>query len=187
MKLPEIVSQTEWLAARKALLVKEKEATRQRDELARARRELPMVKVEKEYLFDGPSGRVALGDLFGKHPQLIVYHFMFEPKWDEGCKSCSHFADNFAGSIVHLAARDTSFAVVSRAPLSKIEPFKKRMGWTFTWLSSFSSDFNDDFHVTVDVTKEGNLYNYASSASLLAARQIWFEKGEMPGLSRKPS
>jgi len=180
---PKVVSRAEWLVARKELLKKEKEFTRQRDTLSADRRKLPTVKIEKEYIFDGSSGRTTLHDLFGSHRQLIIYHFMFDPDSDEGCKSCSHFMDNVAGSVVHLAARDTSFAVISRAPLQKIESFKKRMGWTFPWLSSFGSDFNYDFRVTLDPEKGDYEYNYASAKTLLAAGKIWFPRGEMPGLS----
>jgi predicted dithiol-disulfide oxidoreductase (DUF899 family) len=144
-----------------------------------------MVEVEKEYVFDGPHGPVPLRDLFEDRSQLIVYHFMFDPAWDEGCKSCSHFADNIAGSITHLRARDTSFAAISRAPIAKIEAFKSRMGWSFRWLSSRDSDFNVDFGVTVDVTgADGSAsYNYAPAETLFASRKIWFPKGELPGLS----
>jgi predicted dithiol-disulfide oxidoreductase (DUF899 family) len=177
------VSRAEWLVARKELLKSEKEFTRQRDALSAERRKLPLVKIEKEYIFEGPSGRVKLRDLFGSRSQLIIYHFMFDPSWEEGCKSCSHFMDNVAGSVVHLAARDTSFAAISRAPLPKIESFKKRMGWTFPWLSSFGSDFNYDFHVTLDPEKPDYEYNYADAKTLLADGKIWFPKGEMPGLS----
>jgi predicted dithiol-disulfide oxidoreductase (DUF899 family) len=183
MDHPRIVSQAEWLAARKELLIKEKEATRERDALSEERRKLPMVKIEKEYAFEGPNGRTSLRDLFERRRQLIVYHFMFDPSWDEGCKSCSHFADNFAGSLVHLAARDTSLAVISRAPLAKIESFKRRMGWTFPWFSSFGSDFNYDFHVTLDEAEGSAEYNYERSATLLQAGKIWSAKGEMPGMS----
>ena len=183
LDLPKPVSRAEWLIARKELLEKEKEFTRQRDALSLERRKLPIVKLEKEYIFDGPRGFVALRDLFGSRRQLIIYHFMFDPEWEEGCKSCSHFMDNAAGSIVHLAARDTSFAAISRAPFRKIEPFKKRMGWTFPWLSSFGNDFNYDFHVTLDPNKGGYQYNYADVKALLAAGKIWLTKGEMPGLS----
>ena len=119
---PRVASNAEWLAARKAHLVREKEFTRQRDALSAELRKLPMVKIEKEYSFDGPNGRMNLPDLFGKYQQLIVYHFMFDPSWDQGCKSCSHFMDNSEGAIVHLAARNTSFVVVSRAPLA-VRPF----------------------------------------------------------------
>ncbi len=183
MNHPNVVSRTEWLAARKELLAKEKEATRQRDALSAERRKLPMVKIEKEYVFDGANGHNTLRDLFGKHPQLIVYHFMFDPSWEAGCKSCSHLMDNSEGAIVHLTARDTSFVVVSRAPLAKIEPFKKRMGWTFPWFSSFSTDFNYDFHVTLDKAEGSTEYNYANATELVKAGKLWSEKGELPGLS----
>jgi predicted dithiol-disulfide oxidoreductase (DUF899 family) len=183
MEHPKVVSRSEWLAARKELLIKEKAETRQRDALSAERQRLPMVNVEKGYFFEGTNGRVTLVELFGKRRQLIVYHFMFDPSWDEGCKSCSHFADQFAGSIVHLAARDTAFAVVSRAPLAKIEPFKKRMGWTFPWYSSLDGDFNYDFRVTLDEERGANEYNYELASTLLEARKIWFAKGEMPGMS----
>ncbi len=183
MDRPRVVSQEEWLVARKELLAKEKEATRQRDALSAERRMLPMVKVEKEYAFDGPKGRTRLRDLFDGHRQLIIYHFMFDPGWDEGCPSCSHFADNFQGLIVHLPARDTAFAVVSRAPLAKIEVFRKRMGWTFRWLSSLSNDFNYDFHVTLDEAAGSTEYNYADARTLAQAGKLWYTKGELPGLS----
>lgn len=183
MQYPQIVSRAEWLAARKALLAKEKEATRQRDALSAERRKLPMVKIDKEYVCDGPNGPVKLRDLFGPHPQLIIYHFMFDPSWEEGCKSCSFFADNFTGAILHLAARNSAFAVVSKAPLAKLEAFKKRMGWTFPWYSSFANSFNLDFQVTVDTTGGGNEYNYTPAAALKQAGKIWIEKGELPGLS----
>src|SRR5207253_8697495 len=129
------VSQADWPAARIALLAKEKELTRQRDALTAARRALPMVRVEKDYAFEGPNGTVHLRDLFGAHRQLIVYHFMFDPQWEEGCKSCSYLADSLAPNLVHLAARDTAVAVVSRAAFPKIAAFQQRMGWTFPWLS----------------------------------------------------
>jgi predicted dithiol-disulfide oxidoreductase (DUF899 family) len=185
MNGPKIVSRTEWLLARKELLRSEKALTRQRDALTAARRNLPIVEIEKEYVFDGPHGRMTLGDLFHDRPQLIVYHFMFDPSWEEGCRSCSHFADNFAGSLVHLAARNTSFAVISRAPIEKIEAFKARMGWSFPWLSSGASDFNIDFAVTVDVNEADGSgeYNYVRAATLLKAGKIWVPKGELPGMS----
>jgi predicted dithiol-disulfide oxidoreductase (DUF899 family) len=183
MESPSVVSKTEWLEARKELLAREKEFTRQRDALSAARRRLPKVKIDSEYIFEGPEGPTSLRDLFQGRRQLIVYHFMFDPSWDEGCKSCSHLIDSIAGAIVHFAARDTSFAVISRAPLVKIESFMKRMGWTFPWLSSLGNDFNYDFHVTLDPDKGDYLYNYASAAALLKAGKIWFPKGEMPGLS----
>ena len=178
-----VVSRTEWLVARKELLAKEKEFTRRRDVLSAERRKLPMVKIDKEYVFEGPEGRVNLLDLFGKHPQLIVYHFMFDPSWNEGCKSCSFLADNFPGSLAHFAARNTAFAAVSLAPLAKIGAFKKRMGWTFPWFSSFGTSFNHDFHVTLDEPAGSDEYNYEKLAALKKAGKIWIEKGELPGLS----
>src|SRR6202040_3183803 len=131
-----VVPQAEWLAARKDLLKKEKEFTRLRDELSRQRREMPWEKVEKRYVFDGPKGNETLADLFGGKSQLIVYHFMFGPGWNEGCKSCSYLADHFDGANWHLPHRDVTFVVVSRAPLAEIKPYQKRMGWRFKWLSS---------------------------------------------------
>ena len=164
MKRPKVVSQDDWVAARKRLLVKEKQFSRQRDALSAERRKLPMVAIEKEYVFQGLEGRRTLADLFDGKPQLLTYHFMFGPDWGkEGCPSCSYVADNFAGSLVHLAARDTAFAVISRAPFEKIKPFKQRMGWTFPWLSSFGTDFNYDFGVTLDETH--TMYNYAPVAA----------------------
>jgi len=180
---PNAVSRADWLVARKALLAREKDFTRQRDALNAERRNLPMVRVEREYTFDGPDEPKTLRDLFGTHRQLIIYHFMFDPSWEEGCRSCSHFMDNVAGSVLHLGARDTSFAAISRAPLEKIEAFKKRMGWRFPWLSSFGNDFNYDFRVTLDPERGGYEYNYADAKALLAEHKIWFAKGELPGLS----
>ena len=183
MNHPKVVSRADWLAARKQLLAKEKELTRQRDAVSQERRNLPMVKVDKDYLFEGSDGPVKLRDLFGRHDQLIVYHFMFDPDWEQGCKSCSHFIDNSQGAIVHLTARNTAFAVVSRAPLAKIERFKKRMGWTFPWLSSFGTDFNYDFHVTLDRDRGSVEYNYTNAGELVKAHKLWSDKGELPGLS----
>jgi predicted dithiol-disulfide oxidoreductase (DUF899 family) len=151
--LSQVVSAAEWQAARQQLLVKEKEATRARDALAAKRRRLPMVKIEREYVFEGPDGKASLLDLFDGRRQLIVYHFMFAPGvhgWPSaGCEGCSMFVDQI-GHLTHLHARDTSFALVSRAPLAKIEPFKERMGWTIPWFSSAGSDFNLDFGITTD-------------------------------------
>jgi predicted dithiol-disulfide oxidoreductase (DUF899 family) len=178
-----IVTPTEWLVARKELLAKEKEFTRQRDALTAARRKLPMVEIQKPYTFEGPGGRESLLDLFGKRRQLIVYHFMFDPAWGEGCKSCSSFADQFAGAIVHLGARDTRFVVVSRAPIAKIEAFRERMGWPFHWVSSGDGDFNYDFHVTLDEARGSVEYNYTSAKALAEAGKLWMTKGELPGLS----
>jgi predicted dithiol-disulfide oxidoreductase (DUF899 family) len=160
-----VVSREEWLTARKAFLAKEKEFTRLRDELSRERRELPWVRVAKPYVFDGPSGKETLANLFGDRSQLVVYHFMFNPAWDEGCKHCSFWADNFNGIVVHLNQRDVTFVAISRAPLSKIEPFKRRMGWTFKWVSSGENDFNYDYQAsfTPDQVKDGApLYNHAT-------------------------
>jgi predicted dithiol-disulfide oxidoreductase (DUF899 family) len=146
---PKVVLRAEWQAARDALLIKEKAATRAQDALNAERRRLPMVKIEKEYAFEGPNGTASLLDLFERRRQLVLYHFMFEPDGDEGCDGCSLVVDNM-GHPAHINARDVSRVLVSRAPLSKIEPFKKRMGWTLPWFSSFSSDFNTDFGVTTD-------------------------------------
>ncbi|MFG2499586.1 DUF899 domain-containing protein [Streptomyces sp. NPDC048441] len=148
MGLPDIVTREEWLAAREELLVKEKAATRERDALNAERRRLPMVEITKEYLFDGSDGKATLFDLFDGHAQLIVYHFMFAPEWDTGCRSCSAFIDQI-GHLAHLRSRGTTFVAVSRAPFTKILPFKARMGWTVPWYSSNADDFNRDFHATV--------------------------------------
>ena len=160
---PKVVSEKEWLAARQKLLAKEKEFSRQRDAMAALRREMPWVKVEKNYTFDWPNGKVSLANLFDGRSQLIVYHFMLGPDWKEGCPGCSFLADTFDGAIPHLAARDTSFVVVSRAPLAQILPFQKRMGWHFPWVSSSGTSFNYDYRVSF--TKEerdtGSIfYNY---------------------------
>jgi predicted dithiol-disulfide oxidoreductase (DUF899 family) len=159
----QVVSPKEWIASRKELLRKEKEFTKLRDELSQQRRELPWEKVGKEYVFDGPQGKVTLGELFGGRSQLLVYHFMFGPGWEQGCPSCSYLADHFGGTLVHLANRDVTLAVISRAPLEQIEAFKKRMGWEFRWASSFRNDFNRDYHVsfTKAETASGKVdYNY---------------------------
>jgi predicted dithiol-disulfide oxidoreductase (DUF899 family) len=172
-----VVSRDKWLAARKDLLAKEKEFTRQRDALSAERRKLPWVQVGKEYVFDTPSGKKTLADLFGGKSQLIVYHFMFGPGWEEGCPSCSLLADHFDGSVVHLAQRDVTFQVVSRAPLPQIEAFKKRMGWRFPWASSYGSDFNRDYHVSFpkdERTTPQVYYNYGMQE---------FPSDEGPGLS----
>ena len=176
-KQTEIVSEGEWLVARKDLLTREKEFTRQRDALSAARRELPMVKIEKEYVFDGPDGKETLADLFEGRSQLIVYHFMFGPGWEEGCKSCSYLADHFDGVNWHLPHRDVSLVVISRAPLSEFAPYKKRMGWRFKWVSSHGNNFNFDYHVsfTKEEEKKNKVnYNY---------RVAEFMSDELPGLS----
>src|SRR5262249_24331601 len=143
-----VVSQKEWIAARKKLLAKEKKFSKARDELNRERRRLPWVKLEKDYVFERPNGKVSLGDLFSGKTQLIIYHFMFGPGWKEGCPHCSFWADHYDSVNFHIGQRDTAFAVVSRAPWKEIEPFKKRMGWKFQWVSSFKTDFNFDFNVS---------------------------------------
>jgi predicted dithiol-disulfide oxidoreductase (DUF899 family) len=158
-----VVSQKQWLAARKKLLVKEKKFSKLRDAMNAERRKLPWVKIEKDYMFEGPMGKVSLGDLFCGKSQLILYHFMFGPGWGEGCAHCSFWADHYDSVHHHLGQRDTAFAVVSRAPLKEIGPFKKRMGWKFKWVSSFGSDFNFDFNVsfTPEQLKNGTaIYNY---------------------------
>ena len=158
-----VVSRAESLAARKELLAKEKELTRMRDELSRQRRELPWVKVEKNYVFDTPAGKKTLADLFAGRSQLIVYHFMFGPGWKEGCVGCSFLSDHVDGALLHLLQRDVAYVAVSRAPLAEIEPFKKRMGWKFDWISSNESDFNYDYHVSFlkeDVAKGKVYYNF---------------------------
>src|SRR5712692_7610420 len=142
------VSRDEWTAIRKAHLAKEKELTRLRDQLSRERRELPWVRVDKTYVFEGPGGREALADLFDGRSQLIVQHFMFDPSWDEGCKSCSFWADNFNGIIVHLNHRDVTMVLVSKAPRQTLQAYEKRMGWSIKWVSSFNSDFNRDYLVS---------------------------------------
>ena len=144
----QIVSRDEWITARKELLRKEKDFTRLRDQLNAERRALPWVKVEKEYLFDTPSGRQSLGDLFDGRSQLVTKHFMFGPDWTDGCVGCSFEMDHIEGALVHLEHHDVSYVVVSRAPLAKIEAFRQRMGWRFRWVSSYGSDFNYDFHVS---------------------------------------
>jgi len=172
-----VVSPAEWLTARKQLLAKEKEFTRLRDELSRQRREMPWEKVEKSYAFQTANGQKTLTDLFGGRSQLIVYHFMFGPGWEQGCPSCSFIADSFDGSVIHLAQRDTTLLAVSRATLPEIDAFKKRMGWKFDWVSSNGSDFNYDFQVsTGNGEKAGSsvYYNYGLTQ---------FPSEERPGAS----
>ena len=172
-----VVSREEWLEARRALLAREKAFSHERDALSAARRALPMVKVEKDYVFEETSGKRTLTDLFDGKRQLIVYHFMFDPNWDEGCKSCSFVADHFDASLVHLRARDTAFAVISRAPITKLDPFKARMGWKFRWLSSTASDFNYDYGVSFrpeEMAANAVDYNY---------RKGPFPEREGPGFS----
>ena len=174
---PKVVSQAEWVEARKELLKKEKEFSRLRDELTRQRQALPWEKVAKSYVFDGPKGKETLADLFGGRSQLIVYHFMLGPDWKEGCPSCSFISDHIGGSVVHLAARDVRLVVVSRAPLAQIEAFKKRMGWRFHWVSSHGSDFNYDYQVSATKEEQAKgeaYYNYGMQK---------FPSEERPGTS----
>jgi len=159
------VSRDEWLSARKAHLAKEKVLTKQRDTLSAERRQLPWLRIEQDYVFEGPGGKVSLADLFGGCSQLIVYHFMFHPDWETGCKSCSFWADNFERIIPHLAARDTRLAAVSRAPFATIAAFKKRMNWSFDWVSSAETSFNRDFNVSFtpeEIENGGGDYNFGS-------------------------
>jgi len=158
-----VVSRKDWLAARKALLTKEKKFTRLRDQLSKERRQLPWVKVDKDYVFDGPEGTETLSELFDSRSQLIVYHFMFGPDWDAGCKHCSFWADNFDRIIVHLNHRDVTLVAASRAPYGKLETYKKRMGWNFKWVSSGNTDFNFDYHVSFTPEEEAKkkaFFNY---------------------------
>ena len=166
-----VVSHEEWLEARTKFLAKEKEFTRQRDELSRLRRELPWEKVTKEYMFEGPGGKRTLAQLFGKKSQLIVYHFMFAPEWDEGCKHCSFWADNFDGIDVHLGHRDVTFLAISRAPLAKLEAFKKRMGWRFAWYSSHAADFNYDYQASFRPEEKKKYYNYKTEEMDMTDRE----------------
>jgi predicted dithiol-disulfide oxidoreductase (DUF899 family) len=172
-----VVSEKEWVAARTELLLKEKELTRLRDDLARQRRELPWVRVEKAYTFDTPTGKKTLAELFDGRSQLAVYHFMFGPDWQEGCPSCSFNMDHTDGALAHLAQRDVTFVAISRAPLPKIEAFKKRMGWRFPWVSSFGTDFNYDYQASFkpeDKAKGNVYYNYS---------MMEFPSEEAPGIS----
>lgn len=158
-----VVSRDEWLAARKELLCKEKEFTRLRDQLTEERRALPWVKVEKDYVFDGSEGKVALAELFDGRSQLVIKHFMFGPDWTEGCVGCSFELDQVQGALLHIRHHDVSYAVVSRAPLAKIEAFRKRMGWPVRWVSSYGTDFNYDFHVSFrpeEIVSGKAYYNY---------------------------
>jgi predicted dithiol-disulfide oxidoreductase (DUF899 family) len=174
----------EWLEARLRLLDAEKELTRQGDELARQRRELPWVPVDKTYLFDTADGEATLADLFGGRSQLIVYHFMFDTDWDEGCPSCSALADGFDESHLHLQNHDVAFTAVSRAPLDKLLAYRHRMGWAFPWVSSGRTDFNYDFHVTIDPAVTPVEYNFRGVEELERRNVAWREwSGEQPGMS----
>ena len=177
MQQHQIVSREQWIEARKTHMAHEKELTRARERLAEERRQLPWVKVDKNYVFDGPNGKVSLADMFQGRPQLVVQHVMFAPDWDAACKSCSFWADGFERMVPHLAARDTTMVGVSRAPLDKLNAFKQRMGWTFDWYSSAGNDFNYDYEVsfTPEEIKSGaKIYNYGTSG---------FGGEEAPGIS----
>lgn len=185
---PEVVSREQWLSARKELLKQEKELTRARDRLNAARRRLPMVRVDKPYTFEGPGGSYTLRDLFEGRRQLVVYHFMFGPDWEMPCRSCSAGMDEIArGHRNHLRARTTTFAVVSRAPIAKIRPFKERMGWDFPWYSSYGTSFNYDFHVTLDESVTPIMYNYRTLQEHKEAGTDYYVNGtqpiELPGMS----
>jgi predicted dithiol-disulfide oxidoreductase (DUF899 family) len=172
-----VVSRDEWLEARLAHLTREKEFTRLRDELTRERQQLPWVKMDKEYTFDSAGEKLSLADLFAGRKQLLIYHFMYGPDWDEGCPSCSFWADNYNGIDIHLAHRETTLLAISNTSVENIEAYKKRMGWTFEWVSSLGSDFNRDFHVTFtadEVAKGEMYYNY---------RHTNFPSTEGPGIS----
>ena len=171
-----LTTREEWLTARKALLEREKELTRLGDEVARERRALPWVRMEKNYLFDTPEGRRPLADLFDGRHQLVMEHFMLAPGWEQGCKSCSYMADHTDPTLIHLAQRDTAFIAVSRAPLAEIERFRQRMGWRFRWVSSNGTDFNRDFGVTFtadEIARGAADYNYGGTPG----------GEEMPGIS----
>ncbi len=172
-----IVTQDEWLTARRAFMEKEKAFQKARDALAAERQALPWMRVEKDYVFDGPQGQISLADLFGPHSQLIVWHFMFGADWEAGCPSCSFWADQFSPAVAHLAARDDKFAVISSAPIDKLAAYRKRMGWTFDWVSADSNTFNSDFAVTFSEEEQASgemLYNFNSLPAF---------GREMPGLS----
>jgi predicted dithiol-disulfide oxidoreductase (DUF899 family) len=184
--LPEIVSPEEWLKARKDLLTSEKEAVRAKDALNTRRRMLPMVRVEKEYRFEGPQGTVGLRDLFDGERQLVVQHFMFDPAWEDGCGSCTAAVDELSdGLLRHLRARSTVYAVVARAPLAKLDAYRAKRGWTIPFYSSFGSDFNYDFHVSFDDRVAPMMFNYRGPEELRAAGQEWLlsEPMEQPGMS----
>jgi predicted dithiol-disulfide oxidoreductase (DUF899 family) len=184
--LPEIVSRDEWLAARKDLLTSEKEAVRAKDALNTRRRLLPMVRVSRDYRFDGPSGPVSLLELFDGERQLVVQHFMFDPEWEDGCGSCTAAVDELSdGLLRHLRARSTVYVVIARAPLAKLEKYRARRGWSIPLYSSYGSDFNYDFHVSLDASVAPVQFNYRGPDELRAAGQGWALDGpmEQPGMS----
>ena len=179
---PPIVSRDQWFAERKRLLADEKDLTKQLDRVNAERRRLPMVKIEKDYAFDGPNGKQALSALFDGRRQLIVYHFMFDPEWDKGCSGCTKWVDAL-GDLSRLNDRDTTLVLVSRAPLAKLDAYKAQRGWSIPWFSSFGSDFNYDFHVTLDANVAPVEYNYRPKAEMLARKTPNGTEGEEHGLS----
>lgn len=187
MSLPEIVSREEWLVARKALLAKEKEETRRRDALNADRRRLPMVRVDKDYVFTGPDGEVTLADLFGDHRQLVVQHVMYKPEWEDACPGCTGALDELNGPfLAHLAHRNTAFAAVSIAPYPKLAAYRDKRGWDYLpWYSSAGSSFNYDFHVTIDPAVAPVYFNFRDADELRAAGMTWVteEPSEQPGFS----
>jgi predicted dithiol-disulfide oxidoreductase (DUF899 family) len=187
MNLPRVTTRDEWLTARTQLLRKEKQLTAERDRLNTERRNLPMVEVVDDYRFDGPGGQVSLLDMFEGRRQLIIYHFMFGPDWDEGCPSCTAGTEEMSpGLLDHLHTRDTTYAMVSRAPLEKLEKWKEQHGWDIPWYSSFASDFNYDFGVTIDESRGSRTYNYRTKEEFEAMGDSFFDSPqpfEMPGQS----
>ncbi len=179
---PRIASAAEWRAKRLELLAREKEATHLRDRVAAERRRLPMVRIEKDYVFEGPQGRLPFAELFEGRPQLIVYHFMFDPAWEKGCPGCTGFVDAL-GDLSLLAERRTSFALIARAPFAKLDAYRRQRGWERTLFSSFGSDFNYDFHVTLDAKVRPLEYNYRTPEELRAAGRPHDLDGECHGLS----
>jgi predicted dithiol-disulfide oxidoreductase (DUF899 family) len=186
MSLPRVTTRDEWLATRKELLVEEKAMTRARDALSTKRRELPMVRVEKNYTFGAPQGTIDFKELFDGCRQLIVQHFMFDPLWDEGCPSCTAASDeNSPGLLRHLRSRDTNLVAVSRAPINKITRYRSEKGWTFPWYSSFDTDFNYDFHGTIDQSMAPIMWNFRTIEELEQVNMGWLREGssEQPGFS----
>jgi predicted dithiol-disulfide oxidoreductase (DUF899 family) len=186
MSFPAVVSREEWKTARQQLLAEEKQLTRRRDALNADRRRLPMVRIEKDYVFDGSGGRATLGDLFGDRRQLVVRHLMFDPAWDKACSGCTACVDELSpGTLRHLRSRDTAFALISRAPLAKLEAYATQKGWTVPWYSSFGTDFNYDFHVSLDDSVAPVEYNYRGAVELRETGNEWFVENptEVSGIS----
>ncbi|MFZ5675758.1 MAG: DUF899 domain-containing protein [Pseudomonadota bacterium] len=180
--LPKIVSRSEWISARKALLEKEKQQTRERDALNEARRAMPMVRIDKDYVFEGPNGKTSLLDLFAGRRQLIVYHFMYDPDWEKACSGCTGFVDDLP-VLKGLHERDTSLAVIARAPQAKLKAYAQLMGWDIPLYSSYGGDFNYDFHATTDEKVTPSEYNYRPRAEHIANNEAWFADGEHHGIS----